>query len=159
APVSGNVRTHYFTPDGRARPGKTPVRTAVSPRLLIRMRSQVQVLAGPPPNPQVTALPAASQERPPSAWAAPGPPPSPPGQPIGPLRPVHPDGRRHNHHSPWSPTQPRGRQPRGRRGHLARQPAPVPTAPPQRPPSQACSAVDRAARRRGSPPRSRRFLW
>jgi hypothetical protein len=42
------VRTHPFAPDARARPGKTPVRTAVSPRYLIRMRSQVQVLAGPP---------------------------------------------------------------------------------------------------------------
>jgi hypothetical protein len=44
----GDVTTHYFTPDGRRRPGETPVRTALSPRLLIRMRSQVQVLAGPP---------------------------------------------------------------------------------------------------------------
>jgi hypothetical protein len=30
------VRTHPFTPYGRARPGKTPVRTALSPRYLIR---------------------------------------------------------------------------------------------------------------------------
>jgi hypothetical protein len=32
----GVVRTHYFAPDGRQRPGKTPGCTAVSPRLLIR---------------------------------------------------------------------------------------------------------------------------
>jgi hypothetical protein len=42
------VRTHPFAPDARVRPGETPVRTALSPRYLIRMRSQVQVLAGPP---------------------------------------------------------------------------------------------------------------
>jgi hypothetical protein len=46
-----SLRTHYFAPDGRQRPGETPVRTALSPRLLIRMRSQVQVLAGPLPIP------------------------------------------------------------------------------------------------------------
>jgi hypothetical protein len=51
-PASGEVvRPHYFAPDGWRRPGKTAVRTAVSPRLLIRMRSQVQVQPGPPPNP------------------------------------------------------------------------------------------------------------
>jgi hypothetical protein len=33
------VRTHPFAPDARTRPGKTPVRTAFSPRYLIRMRS------------------------------------------------------------------------------------------------------------------------
>jgi Ala-tRNA(Pro) deacylase len=38
-----DVRTHPFAPYGRQRPGETPVRTALSPRLLIRMRSQVQV--------------------------------------------------------------------------------------------------------------------
>jgi hypothetical protein len=37
-----------FAPDARARPGETPVRTALSPRYLIRMRALVQVLAGPP---------------------------------------------------------------------------------------------------------------
>src|SRR4029453_7594729 len=41
------VRTHYFTPDGRTRPAKMPGCTAVSPRLLIRMRPEVQVLPGP----------------------------------------------------------------------------------------------------------------
>jgi hypothetical protein len=45
------ARAHYFTPDGHAPPAKTQGCTAVSPRLLIRMRSQVQVLAGPPINP------------------------------------------------------------------------------------------------------------
>jgi hypothetical protein len=42
------ARTHYFAPDGRQRPAKTQGCIAVSRRLLIRMRSQVQVLAGPP---------------------------------------------------------------------------------------------------------------
>src|SRR4029453_13340510 len=44
-------RAHYFAPDGRSRPGKRPVPTAVSPQFLIRRRSQVQVMAGPPTNP------------------------------------------------------------------------------------------------------------
>jgi hypothetical protein len=39
---AGSLRTHPFAPDARARPGKTPVRTALSPRYLIRMRSLVQ---------------------------------------------------------------------------------------------------------------------
>ena len=42
------LRTHPFAPDAQRRPGETAVRTALSPRYLIRMRSQVQVLAGPP---------------------------------------------------------------------------------------------------------------
>jgi hypothetical protein len=47
------------------------------------MRSQVQVLAGPPPSSQVTALPAPSQERSTPAWAALGPhTPSPPAPPV-----------------------------------------------------------------------------
>jgi hypothetical protein len=37
------LRTHPFAPDARQRPGKTPVRTALSPRYLIRMRALVQV--------------------------------------------------------------------------------------------------------------------
>jgi hypothetical protein len=41
------VRTHPFAPDARKRPGKTPVRTALSPRYLIRMRPLVQVQPGP----------------------------------------------------------------------------------------------------------------
>jgi hypothetical protein len=45
------VRTHPFAPDARKRPGKTPVRTALSPRYLIRMRSQIPS----PPEPQVQA--------------------------------------------------------------------------------------------------------
>ena len=46
---AGPFRTaHYFAPYGRACPAKTQGRTAVSPRLLIRMRAEVQVLPGPP---------------------------------------------------------------------------------------------------------------
>jgi hypothetical protein len=45
----GNVRAHYFAPDGRAQPAKTQGCIAVSPRLLIRMKSEVQVLPGPLP--------------------------------------------------------------------------------------------------------------
>src|SRR5512132_4142487 len=40
-----SLRTHPFAPYSSARPGETPLRTALSPRYLIRMRSQVQVLA------------------------------------------------------------------------------------------------------------------
>ena len=46
--LSGAVRTHPFAPDGRRRPGETPLRTALSPRYLIRMRPLVQVQSGPP---------------------------------------------------------------------------------------------------------------
>jgi hypothetical protein len=42
-----SLRPHYFTLYGRQRPAETPVRTAVSPRLLIRMRPLVQVQPGP----------------------------------------------------------------------------------------------------------------
>ena len=47
ADPGGVVRTHPFAPDARRRPGKTPVRTALSPRYLIRMRPLVQVQPGP----------------------------------------------------------------------------------------------------------------
>jgi SAM-dependent methyltransferase len=43
----GWLTAHYFALYGRARPARTQGCIAVSPRLLIRMRSQVQVLAGP----------------------------------------------------------------------------------------------------------------
>jgi hypothetical protein len=42
-----NATTHYFAPDGHAPPAKTQGCTAVSPRLLIRMRPLVQVQPGP----------------------------------------------------------------------------------------------------------------
>jgi hypothetical protein len=42
------LRAHNFSPYGRARPAGTALGTAVPCILLIRMRSQVQVLAGPP---------------------------------------------------------------------------------------------------------------
>jgi hypothetical protein len=42
-----SLRTHPFAPDARQRPGKTALRTAFSPRYLIRMRPEVQVLPGP----------------------------------------------------------------------------------------------------------------
>jgi hypothetical protein len=70
------------------------------------MRSQVQVLAGPPPSPQVKALSAASRERLLPAWAALGP----RAHPHRPLRVRPPRGvRHHDHHSPWSPPSPDGR--------------------------------------------------
>jgi hypothetical protein len=71
--------------------------------LLIRMRSQVQVLAGPPPIPaghsaagSEPGTPAAGLGR---AGAAPRPRPAPRAA-------ATPMGRRRDHHSPWSPTQP-----------------------------------------------------
>jgi hypothetical protein len=125
-----SLRTHYFMSDAQRRPGKTPLRTALSPRLLIRMRSQVQVLAGPPP---IVAghsavggepgVPAASLGR---AGAAR---PSPPARPLAlPARP--PERQAPRPHPPWSTHPSPERQPRGRCGHLALQPAPVPTAQP-----------------------------
>jgi hypothetical protein len=94
------VRTHPFAPDGRQRPGKTPVRTAVSPRYLIRMRSQVQVLAGPPlivagqsaagsgPGAFAVGLGRAGAARP-SPPAHPLVPPGPPTRPAGPATTTH----------------------------------------------------------------------
>jgi hypothetical protein len=90
------------------------------------MRSQVQVLAGPPPIPaghsaagSEPGAPAASLGR---AGAAR---PSPPAR-HRPFR-TRPPGAAgpHDHHPPWSLPSP-GRQPRGRCGNLALQPAPVP---------------------------------
>jgi hypothetical protein len=89
------------------------------------MRSQVQVLAGPPPSPQVRALWAASREGSLPAWAALGPHVHPRRQAHRPCR-ARPPG-------PQAPRQPRtvvahspGRQPRHRCGNLALQPAPCP---------------------------------
>jgi hypothetical protein len=72
------------------------------------MRSQVQVLAGPP------AIPAghsAVGQRAGSARCQPGPrwgrTPIPAGRPTGPSGPGHPGVRHHDYHSPWSPTSPR----------------------------------------------------
>jgi hypothetical protein len=59
-----SLRTHPFTPDGRARPGETAVRTALSPRYLIRMRAEVQVLPGPPIMPLTRANPGHSPSGP-----------------------------------------------------------------------------------------------
>ena len=42
-----SLGTHNFAPDARGRPGKRPVGTALSPRLPIRMKSEVQVQPGP----------------------------------------------------------------------------------------------------------------
>jgi hypothetical protein len=154
--------------DVRGSPGKTAVRMALSPRLLIRppwlvaatrdenrvcpaelgspwcgrarcyagdfrfrMRSQVQVLAGPPPIPpghsavgNQPRTPAASLGR---AGAAPPPPPARPSVlPDPPTRAAGPTTTTHRGRPP-SP----GRQPRGRGGNLTLAPAPVPTARPQ----------------------------
>jgi hypothetical protein len=84
------MRAHNFAPYGRRRPAETACSTAVPCILLIRMRSQVQVLAGPPPNPaghsvagNRPGMPAASLGR---AGAAPRPRPAPRagGHPDGP---------------------------------------------------------------------------
>jgi hypothetical protein len=119
-------RTHYLAPDARQRPGEMPVRTALSPRLLIRMRSQVQVLAGPPPivaghsgpSTEPGAL-AAGLGR---AGAAPPSPLAPPVAPPGP--PTRPSGSATTTHRGRVPS--RGRPPRGGCRHLALQPAPCP---------------------------------
>jgi hypothetical protein len=87
------------------------------------MRSQVQVLAGPPPIP---AGHSAAGSEPGTLAAGLGRAgaarPSPPARPSA-LR-AHPGGRPHDYHPPWSPPR---RQPRGRCSHLAPQPHPVPS--------------------------------
>ena len=134
--VGRKVRAHYLAPDGRVRPAKTPGRTAVSPRLLIRMRSQVQVLAGPLPNPagqsaagsELGAL-AAGLGR---AGAACPSPPAPPVTPPGP--PTRASGSATTTH--------RGRAPSSRTAATR----PVPPAR-----AAACSRAHRAAARDGRP--------
>jgi hypothetical protein len=70
------------------------------------MKSEVQVLPGPPPSPQVKALSAASKPRALAAslGRAGAACPSSPASPGTPTRGV----RHHDHHSPWSPPSPGG---------------------------------------------------
>jgi hypothetical protein len=96
------------------------------------MRSQVQVLAGPP---SITAGHSAGGSEPGAlaaclgrAGAARPPPPARPLAPPGP--PTRPSGSAATTHRGRAPSP--GRQPRGGCGHLAPQPAPAPTAQPQR---------------------------
>jgi hypothetical protein len=94
---------------------------------------------------QVTALPAASRERPLPAWAALGPHAHPHRPAPWPLRALHP-GRQAPRPPRTVVAHPaRGRQPRGRCGHLALQPAPCPQRSRQR---------RRCARQLGLPGRS-----
>jgi hypothetical protein len=71
------------------------------------MRSQVQVLAGPP---AITAGQSAAGSKPGNARCEPGPRWGrtliPAGKPIGPSGPVHAGRRRHDNHAEWSSTQP-----------------------------------------------------
>jgi hypothetical protein len=99
---------------------------ALSPGLLIRMRSQVQVLAGPP---AIVAGQSAASSEPGAlaaglgrAGAARRSPPTPPLAPPGPPTPA--SGSATTTHRGRAPS--RGRQPRGRCRHLALPPAPVP---------------------------------
>ena len=105
---------------------------ALNPGLLIRMRSQVQVLAGPPPIPagqsavgSEPGMLAASLGR--AGAAAP-----PRWQAHRPCRgpSTRTSGSTTTTHRGRAPSP--GRQPRGGCGHLAPQPAPAPTAQPQR---------------------------
>jgi hypothetical protein len=178
------MRALNFDPDGRTRPAKTAFRTAVPCTLLIRMRSQVQVLAGPPPIPAGHSAAGSEPGAPAAGLGRVGAARLSAGTPIGPFPgPIHPGGRLHDDHAPWSPTQPKsGSHPAGaatprRQPAALRTPAwpawslsgyarpPHPTRPGRQrlptdqratpaasPAPQACSAVDRAARRRGSPP-------
>jgi hypothetical protein len=115
---------------GVVRPVERLVSTALSRPSLIRMRSQVQVLAGPPP---ILAGHSAAGSEPGAlaaglgrAGAARPSPPAPPVAPPGP--PTRASGSATTTHRGRAPS--RGRQPRGGCRHLARQPAPVATAPP-----------------------------
>jgi hypothetical protein len=49
APSAPGLRPDYFATYGRPRPAETLGRTALTARVLIRMRSEVQVLSGPLP--------------------------------------------------------------------------------------------------------------
>jgi hypothetical protein len=124
------LRTHPFAPDAQRRPGETAVRTALSPRYLIRMRSQVQVLAGPPTivagQSAVGSEPGALAAGLGRAGAARPSPPEPPVAPPGP--PTRAAASATTTHRGRAPS--RGRQPGGGCRHLALQPAPAPTAPP-----------------------------
>jgi hypothetical protein len=97
------------------------------------MRSQVQVLAGPPPIPAgqsaVGSEPGALAGCLGRAGAAR---PSPAGTLIGPSGPIHPRVGRHDHHPPWSPTQPRA----------------AATRPVRQPRAAACSRPSRSRQRR-----------
>jgi hypothetical protein len=76
-------------------------------RTLIRMRSQVQVLAGPP---AIGAAQSAVGSKAGTLAASLGRPgaacPSLPASPSPPSGPVHAAGRRHDNHAPWSTTHP-----------------------------------------------------
>src|SRR5215216_5319572 len=124
------MRAHNFDVYGWARPGRTAVSTAVPCILLIRMRSQVQVLAGPPP---IVAGQSAAGTEPGTlaaglgrAGAARPSPPAPPMAPPGP--PTRPSGSATTTH--------RGRAPSPRTPVTRRLPSPraaassVPTAQP-----------------------------
>jgi hypothetical protein len=124
------MRAHNFALYGRRRPARTAGSTAVPCILLIRMRSQVQVLAGPPP---ITPGHSAAGNQPGAVVACLGragaarlPPPARPPTPPGP--PTRASATMTTTHRGRAPST--GRQRRGRCGHLAPQPAPVPTAQP-----------------------------
>src|SRR5829696_4163825 len=71
------------------------------------MRSQVQVLAGPPPIPAGHSAAGSEPGRLVACLGRAGAAcPSPPARPLALSGPSTPDGRPHDHHPPWSPTQP-----------------------------------------------------
>jgi hypothetical protein len=137
AGLGGDVTAHYFAPDGRQRPGNTQGCIAVSPQLLIRMRSQVQVLAGPPP---ILAGHSAAGSKPGTlagGWGRAGAArPIPAGPSSGPSGSAHPGVRLGDDHPPWSRTQPRT---------AATRQVPPPRA-------AACTRTHRAAARDGRSP-------
>ena len=103
---------------GRARPGKTAVRTAVPCILLTRKRSQVQTLSRPPLSSQVTASWAPRPSRSPPGWAALGPRPSRTIDPRGSFQARPLAIRLHNDHAGWSCSGPRCHQARARTAAL-----------------------------------------
>jgi hypothetical protein len=142
----GTQRTTTVTSTPPTSWSSSPDQQERIPRIcLIRMRSQVQVLAGPPP---IVAGQSAAGTEPGAlaaglgrAGAARPSPPAPPMAPPGP--PTRASGSATTTHRGRAPS--RGRQPRGGCSHLALQPAPVPTA---QPPARG------SARRPGLPGRS-----
>jgi hypothetical protein len=92
------------------------------------MRSQVQVLAGPPTIPAghsaVGSGPGTPTTQSGPRW---GRTPIPSASAVAPSGTIHRGVRLHDHHASWSRIQP-GWQPRGRCGHLTLQPAPAHSA-------------------------------
>jgi hypothetical protein len=130
------MRPHNFGLHGGARPGRTALSTAVPCILLIRMRSQVQVLAGPPPIVAGHSAAGSGPGAPAAGWGRAGAArPSPPAPPVAP---------------PGPPTRALGSATTTQRGQPP-SPRTAATRPVPPPGATACSSAHRAAAATGAP--------